>query len=130
MTNANRCPWSSHIPYLSLECVLEQCSCWKFHPKMPLGHGNLSLTNFDPLNLFSKTFYKVSVRVLAWRCTLKHSYCNFYKIQKLFWSHRMKICRTCSKVAQKADFTAVLALRKFLLSLVPHSFDVGYFGAL
>ena len=77
---------------------------------MPLGHGNPSLINFDPLNLFSKTFYEDSVKDLAWRCTLSQSCSKFYKLQKLFWGHHMKRCGTCSKVAHKAEITAVLTL--------------------
>jgi len=74
---------------------------------MPLSHGNLSLTNFDLLDLFSKTFYELNVRDLAYMCTLKQRCSKFYRLQNLFLGHLMKICGACSKVAHKAEFSAV-----------------------
>ena len=46
--------------------------------------------------------------------------CNtFYKEQKLFHGHLMKMNTTCSKSAHKADLGAALTLSKILLVLAP-----------
>ena len=47
---------------------------------------------------------------------LNQSSRKFYKEQKLFHGHLMKMITTCSKSAYKADLGAVLALSKSLLS--------------
>ena len=47
---------------------------------------------------------------------LKQSCIKFYKEQKLFHCHLMKMITTCSKSAYKADLWAVLTLSKILLS--------------
>jgi len=47
---------------------------------------------------------------------VKTFYSKFYKEQKLFYGHRMKMNTSIAKVAHKADLGAVLALNQIWLS--------------
>jgi hypothetical protein len=51
--------------------------------------------------------------MFAWLCTLKQSCSKFYKEQKLFNDLEPEMCTTCSKMAHKLDFSAILVLRKY-----------------
>jgi len=54
--------------------------------------------------------------MLACQNFLKRSCSKFYKEQKLFQGHLIKMITSCSKSASKADLGAVLAHSKILLS--------------
>ena len=53
---------------------------------------------------------------------------KFYKEQKLFYGHLIKMCTTCSKMAHKSDLRLDSILRIFLsmkLSFQFHELDFG-----
>ena len=55
-------------------------------------------------------------KMFACQNFLKQSCRKFYKEQKLFYGHLMKMITTCSKRAHKVELGAVLTLSKILLS--------------